>query len=180
MTVKDIRCGRTVRKSYARIDEVLDMPNLIEVQKKSYKWFIEEGLREVLRDVSAITDYTGKLELSFVDYNIETTPKYTVEECKARDATYAVPLKVQVLLRNKETEEIKGQEIFMGDFPMMTDSGTFVINGVERALISQIVRSPGMYFGEQEEKAEQPLYNSTIIPYRGAWLEYETDANDVI
>ena len=180
MTVKDIRCGRTVRKSYARIDEVLDMPNLIEVQKKSYKWFIEEGLREVLRDVSAITDYTGKLELSFVDYNIETTPKYTVEECKARDATYAVPLKVQVLLRNKETEEIKGQEIFMGDFPMMTDSGTFVINGVERAIISQIVRSPGMYFGEQEEKAEQPLYNSTIIPYRGAWLEYETDANDVI
>ena len=176
MVVKDVACGRTVRKSYAKIEEIIDMPNLIEVQKKSYKWFLEEGLREVFKEATSIMDYTGKLELSFVDYSIEKTPKYTVEECKERDATYAAPLKVQMLLRNVETEEIKGQEIFMGDFPIMTDSGTFVINGAERAIISQIVRSPGIYYDMDKLKGTS---SCTVIPYRGAWIEYETDVNDM-
>ena len=151
----------------------------IEVQKKSYQWFLDTGLREVFRDVGAITDYTGNLELTFLDYSMEEEPKYSVEECKERDATYAAPIKVRMRLRNKETGEIKEQEIFMGDFPKMTDSGTFIINGAERVVVSQIVRSPGMYYGVDNERPDKPLLSSTIIPYRGAWLEYETDVNDV-
>ncbi len=177
--VKDIRCGRTLRKSFARLEEPIQMPNLIEVQKDSYKWFLETGLREVFRDVSTITDYTGNLELSFLDYTLEETPKYTVEECKERDATYAAPLKVRMRLRNKETEEIKEQEIFMGDFPLMTHSGTFVINGAERVIVSQIVRSPGMYFDVHNDKSEKAMYTATVIPYRGAWIEFETDLSDI-
>ncbi len=175
----DVQYGRTVRKSYARIREILEMPNLIEIQKNSYKWFLETGLKEVFTDVDAITDYSGNLELSFVDYTLEDTPKYSVEECKERDATYAAPLKVKVRLRNKETEEIKEQEIFMGDFPIMTRTGTFVINGAERVIVSQIVRSPGIYFEAKTDKSDFAIYSSTVIPYRGAWLEYETDLNDV-
>ena len=178
--VKDIQYGTTVRKSYSRLSEVLEMPNLIEVQKNSYKWFLETGLREVFKDVSSITDYTGNLELSFVDYVLDEQPKYSVEECKDRDATYAAPLKVKVRLRNLETEEIKEQEIFMGDFPIMTDSGTFVINGAERVVVSQIVRSPGIYYSQQTDKTDTPIFSATVIPYRGAWLEYETDANDIL
>ncbi len=175
----DVQYGRTVRKSYARIREILEMPNLIEIQKNSYKWFLETGLKEVFTDVDAITDYSGNLELSFVDYTLENTPKYSVEECKERDATYAAPLKVKVRLRNKETEEIKEQEIFMGDFPIMTRTGTFVINGAERVIVSQIVRSPGIYFEAKMDKSDFAIYSSTVIPYRGAWLEYETDLNDI-
>ena len=140
--VKDVHYGKTLRKSYARHAEILDMPNLLEVQKKSYQWFLDTGLREVFKDVAAITDYAGNLELSFIDYKMDEAPKYDVEECKARDATYAAPIKVRVRLRNKETEEIKEQEIFMGDFPLMTDSGSFVINGAERVIVSQIVLCP--------------------------------------
>jgi len=156
------------------------MPNLLEIQKTSYQEFLDTGLREVFSDVGAITDYQGNLELSFIDYKMDESPKYDVEECKARDATYAAPLKVKVRLRNKETEEIKEQEIFMGDFPLMTQSGTFVINGAERVVVSQIVRSPGVYYGKELDlKTDLPLMTSTVIPYRGAWLEYETDANEV-
>ena len=176
---KDVYYGKTLRKSFARVDEVRDMPNLLEIQKNSYKWFLEEGLRDVFKDVATVTDYSGNLELSFVDYSMNENPKYSVEECKARDATYAAPLKVSVRLRNKETEEIKEQEIFMGDFPLMTDSGTFIINGAERVIVSQIVRSPGVYFDEHADKTNVPLYGATTIPYHGAWLEYETDANDI-
>ncbi len=179
MRVRDIVNGRTVRKSYARLNEVLDLPNLIEVQKKSYRWFLDVGLKEVFKDVATITDYTGNLELSFIDFVLENTPKYNVEECKERDATYAAPLKVRVRLRNRETEEIKEQEIFMGDFPLMTDNGTFIINGAERVIVSQIVRSPGVYFEEHPDKTENSVYGATVIPYRGAWLEYETDINDI-
>ena len=177
--VHDILCGRTLRKSYARLREPLEMPNLIEIQKKSYRWFLETGLKEVFRDMTAITDYIGNLELSFVDYTLEEKPKYSVEECKGRDATYAAPLKVRMRLRNKETEEIKEQEIFMGDFPLMTHSGTFIINGAERVIVSQIVRSPGMYYDVTTDKTDHELYACTVIPYRGAWIEYETDANDI-
>ena len=155
------------------------MPNLLEIQKSSYKWFLETGLREVFKDVDSVTDYSGNLELSFIDYSMNEKPKYDEEECKARDATYAAPLKVRVRLRNKETEEIKEQEIFMGDFPLMTDGGTFIINGAERVIVSQIVRSPGVYFDKTTDKAMINTYAATVIPYHGAWLEYETDANDV-
>ena len=179
MKVKDVQHGKTTRKSFARINEILEMPNLIEVQKKSYQWFLDEGLREVFADTASITDYTGNLELSFLDYSLDEEPKYSVEECKARDATYASPLKVRMRLRNKETGEIKEQEIFMGDFPKMTDSATFIINGAERAIVSQLVRSPGVYFGKEYDKTDKLLLSATVIPYRGAWLEYETDANDV-
>jgi DNA-directed RNA polymerase subunit beta len=179
LRLTEIHNGRTVRKSYSRLGDVIEMPNLIEVQRKSYDWFLTVGLKEVFHDVAAITDYTGNLELRFIDYLIEDFQKYSVEECKERDATYAAPLKVRVQLRNKETEEIKEQEIFMGDFPLMTDSGTFVINGAERVIISQIVRSPGVYFSRQDDKSEIATYASTIIPYRGAWLEYETDLADI-
>ena len=178
-TVKDVYYGNTLRKSYARHEEILEMPNLLEIQKNSYKWFLETGLREVFKDVAAITDYQGNLELSFIDYSMDENPKYSVEECKARDATYAAPIKVRVRLRNKETEEIKEQEIFMGDFPLMTESGSFVINGAERVIVSQIVRSPGAYFARNADKADNVTYASTVIPYRGAWLEYETDLSDI-
>ena len=179
MKVKDVQHGKTTRKSFARINEILEMPNLIEVQKKSYQWFLDEGLREVFADTASITDYTGNLELSFLDYSMDEEPKYSVEECKARDATYASPLKVRMRLRNKETGEIKEQEIFMGDFPKMTDSATFIINGAERAIVSQLVRSPGVYYGKEFDKTDKMILSATVIPYRGAWLEYETDANDV-
>ncbi len=178
MTVKDVYYGKTLRKSFARYQEILEMPNLLEIQKKSYQWFLDVGLREVFRDVAAITDYAGNLELSFIDYSMDEKPKYDVEECKARDCTYAAPIKVRVRLRNKETEEIKEQEIFMGDFPLMTKAGTFVINGAERVIVSQIVRSPGIYYSHTEDKAGGITYATTVIPYRGAWLEYETDLND--
>ncbi len=178
MMVKDVQHGKTTRKSFARIEEILEMPNLIEIQKKSYEWFLATGLREVFEDVSAITDYTGNLELTFLDYSLDE-PKYSIEECKARDATYACPLKVRVRLRNKETGEIKEQEIFMGEFPRMTQSGTFIFNGAERAIVSQIVRSPGVYYGRELDKTDKAILSATVIPYRGAWLEYETDMNDV-
>ncbi len=176
---KDVLYGKTLRKSFARYEEIQDMPNLLEIQKKSYKWFLETGLREVFRDTDAVTDYSGNLELSFVDYSMDEKPKYSEEECKARDATYAAPLKVSVRLRNLETEEIKEQEIFMGDFPLMTAGGTFIINGAERVIVSQIVRSPGVYYDKTTDRSMTSLYAATVIPYHGAWLEYETDANDV-
>ena len=177
--VKDVYYGKTLRKSFARHQEPLEMPNLLEIQKNSYRWFLEKGLREVFRDVAAITDYAGNLELSFIDYTMDEAPKYDVDECKARDATYAAPIKVRVRLRNKETEEIKEQEIFMGDFPLMTKAGTFVINGAERVIVSQIVRSPGIYYAKNADKADNLTYATTVIPGRGAWLEYETDLSDV-
>ena len=173
--VKDVYYGKTLRKSFARSEEILEMPYLLEIQKSSYKWFFETGLQEVFNDVEAITDYAGNLELSFIGFSMDDPPKYTIEECKAQDATYAAPIKVQVRLRNKETGEIKEQEIFMGDFPLMTDAGTFVINGAERVIVSQIVRSPGVYYAKNADKADNITYASTVIPYRGAWLEYETD-----
>ncbi len=176
---KDVLYGKTLRKSFARTQEIMEMPNLLEIQKSSYKWFLETGLREVFRDVDSVTDYSGNLELSFIDYSMNEKPKYNEEECKARDATYAAPLKVRVRLRNKETEEIKEQEIFMGDFPIMTDGGTFIINGAERVIVSQIVRSPGVYFDKGLDKSMMSVYSATVIPYHGAWLEYETDGNDV-
>ena len=177
---KDKYYGKTLRKNFARHEEVVAMPNLLEIQKDSYKWFLETGLREVFSDVDVISDYAGNLELSFIDYTMDEKPKYDVEECKARDATYAAPMKVRVRLHNKETGEIKEQEIFMGDFPLMTHSGTFVINGAERVVVSQIVRSPGIYYGKEIDlKTDLPLLTSTVIPYRGAWLEYETDTSEV-
>ena len=171
--------GKNVRQSFSKINEKLDMPNLIEVQKKSYEWFIKEGMREVLEDVSPLVDFSGKLNIDFIDYTFEDEPKYPVEECKERDVNYAVKLKVMVRLTNKETGEIKDAEVFMGDFPLMTEQGTFVINGAERVIVSQIVRSPGIYYDATDDKSGKKLYTSTVIPYRGAWLEYETDANDV-
>jgi len=177
--VKDVKFGKTMRKSYAKYDEILEIPNMLKIQKDSYQWFLEEGLREVFKDVGTITDFSGKLELSFLDYSMDDKPKYTIEECKERDTTYAKPIKVRVRLRNTETDEIKEQEIFMGDFPIMTNGGTFVINGAERVIVSQIVRSPGMYYGHEVDKADQHTYTATVIPYRGAWLEYETDNSNV-
>ena len=177
---KDKYYGKTLRKNFARHEEVMAMPNLLEIQKKSYQWFLDTGLREVFADVASIVDYAGNLELSFIDYSMDEKPKYDVEECKARDATYAAPMKVRVRLHNKETGEIKEQEIFMGDFPLMTHGGTFVINGAERVVVSQIVRSPGIYYGKEIDlKTDLPLLTSTVIPYRGAWLEYETDTSEV-
>ena len=176
---KDVMMGKTLRKSFAKQEQILELPNMLKIQKDSYEWFLREGLREVFRDVDTITDYTGNLELSFLDYSMNEPPKYTVEECKERDATYAKPIKVRVRLHNKETDEIKEQEIFMGDFPLMTNGGTFVINGAERVIVSQIVRSPGVYFGDEVDKTDQHIYSATVIPYRGAWLEYETDFNNV-
>ncbi len=176
---KDVLYGKTLRKSFARTQEIVDMPNLLEIQKSSYQWFLSTGLREVFKDVDSVTDYSGNLELSFIDYSMNEKPKYTEEECKARDATYAAPLKVRVRLRNKETEEIKEQEIFMGDFPLMTAGGTFIINGAERVIVSQLVRSPGVYFDKTTDKSMMSVYAATVIPYHGAWLEYETDAADV-
>ena len=177
--IKPVKLGNNVRMSFAKINEVLDMPNLIEVQKNSYQWFLEEGLREVFDETAAITDYNGNLVLDFIGYRLEETPKYTVEECKERDVTYAAPLYVRVRLLNKETGEIKESEVFMGDFPLMTHSGTFVINGAERVIVSQLVRSPGVYFDMVHDTLGKELYSSTVIPNRGAWLEYETDSSDV-
>ena len=177
--VKDVYYGKTLRKSFARHEVPLEMPNLLEIQKNSYQWFLDKGLREVFKDVASITDYAGNLELSFIDYTMDEAPKYDVDECKARDCTYAAPIKVRVRLRNKETEEIKEQEIFMGDFPLMTKAGTFVINGAERVIVSQIVRSPGIYYSRNADKADNLSYATTVIPYRGAWLEYETDLSDI-
>ncbi len=177
--VKDVMFGKTMRKSYAKYEEILQIPNMLKIQKDSYQWFLEEGLREVFKDVGAITDFSGKLELSFLDYSMNEPPKYTIEECRERDATYSRPMKVRVRLRNTETDEIKEQEIFMGDFPIMTNGGTFVINGAERVIVSQIVRSPGMYYTHDVDKADQHTYTATVIPYRGAWLEYETDNSNV-
>ena len=177
---KDKMYGKTLRKNFARHEEIVEMPNLLALQKKSYQWFLDTGLREVFSDVASISNYAGNLELSFIDYKMDEAPKYDVLECKARDATYAAPLKVSVRLYNKETGEIKEQEIFMGDFPLMTDSGTFVINGAERVVVSQLVRSPGIYYCKEIDlKTDLPLLTSTVIPYRGAWLEYETDANEM-
>ena len=176
---KDVMMGKTLRKSFAKQEQILELPNMLKIQKDSYEWFLREGLREVFRDVDTITDYTGNLELSFLDYSMNEPPKYSVDECKERDATYAKPIKVRVRLHNKETDEIKEQEIFMGDFPLMTNGGTFVINGAERVIVSQIVRSPGVYFGDEVDKTDQHIYSATVIPYRGAWLEYETDFNNV-
>ena len=179
--VKPVKLGNNTRMTFSKINEVIDMPNLIEVQKDSYNWFIREGLKEVFKDMSAITDYSGNLVLSFIDYRIDEQPKYDVAECKARDTTYAAPLRVTARLLNNETGEIKESEVFMGDFPIMTDSGTFVINGAERAIVSQLVRSPGIYYAEKaDEKTGKRLFSSTIIPNRGAWLEYETSPNDVL
>ena len=178
--VKPVQNGRTTRMSFSRINEVIGMPNLIEIQKNSYNWFLEEGLHEVFHDIAAIEDYTGNLVLEFVDYRLDKNPKYSIKECKERDATYAAPLYVTARLFNKQTGEVKEQEIFMGDFPLMTESGTFVINGAERVVVSQLVRSPGIYYGKEIDlKTDLPLLTSTVIPYRGAWLEYETDANEM-
>ena len=180
VNVKPMQVGKNVRMSFARIDEVLDMPNLIEVQKNSYRWFLDEGLKEVFKDVSGITDYTGNLVLDFVNYKLdEDKPNYSVEECKERDATYSAALRVTARLLNKESGEIKESEVFMGDFPLMTESGTFVINGAEHVIVSQLVRSPGVYYKMEYDKTGKELFSSTVIPNRGAWLEYENDANDV-
>ncbi len=179
VNVKPVQLGKTTRMSFSKINEALEMPNLIEVQKNSYKWFLEEGLKEVFRDVAAITDYNGNLVLNFVDYSIDDTPKYSVAECKERDVTYAAPLRVKATLWNKETGVVKENEVFMGDFPLMTESGTFVINGAERVIVSQLVRSPGVYYSFEKDKTGKDLFKATVIPNRGAWLEYEMDSNDV-
>lgn len=178
--VHPVSYGKRVRMSYSRIDEVLELPDLIEVQKKSYDWFLSEGLKEVFEDISPIQDYTGNLILEFVDYSIGDEAKYEEEESKERDVNFAAPLKVKVRLINKETGEVKEQEVFMGDFPLMTEKGTFIINGAERVIVSQLVRSPGVYFAEDIDKTGKRLYSSTVIPNRGAWLEYESDSNDIV
>ena len=179
--IRPVKSGKAMRMSFSRQKEVLEMPNLIEVQKDSYQWFLNEGLKEVFNDISPIADYNGRLSLEFVDFALcEEERKYSIEECKERDATYAAPLKVRVRLHNKENEDISEHEIFMGDLPLMTKTGTFVINGAERVIVSQLVRSPGIYYDIQKDKYGKIfLYSSTVIPNRGAWLEYETDANDV-
>ena len=178
--IQPIKSGTGMRISYARQDDVLEVPNLIEIQKDSYDWFLREGLAEVFEDISPIEDYSDQLSLEFVDYQLcKDDVKYSIEECKERDATYAAPLKVKVRLHNKETDEIKQHEIFMGDLPLMTATGTFIINGAERVIVSQLVRSPGIYYGIAHDKIGKELYSSTVIPNRGAWLEYETDSNDV-
>ena len=178
--IKPVKSGKSSRMSYSRKKEVLEMPNLIEVQRDSYQWFLDEGLREAFADISPITDYSGKLSLEFTDFTLEKeNAKNTIEKCKERDATYAAPLKVRVRLYNKETDEINEHEIFMGDLPLMTETGTFVINGAERVIVSQLVRSPGIYYGIDHDKVGKLLFSCTVIPNRGAWLEYETDSNDV-
>lgn len=179
VNVKPVQLGKNVRMSFGKINEALEIPNLIEVQKNSYQWFKEEGLKDVLRDMSAITDYNGNLVLNFIDYKIDDTPKYTIAECKDRDVTYAAPLRVTATLWNKETGDVKESEIFMGDFPLMTDSGTFIINGAERVIVSQLVRSPGVYYDFEKDKTGKDLFKATVIPNRGAWLEYEMDSSDV-
>jgi DNA-directed RNA polymerase subunit beta len=177
--LQGVRKERRERVSFGKIEEILDMPNLIEIQQKSYQWFLDEGLREMFRDISPIQDFTGNLVLEFIDYSLGE-PKYPVEECKERDVTFAAPLKVKARLINKDTGEVKEQEVFMGDFPLMTEKGTFIINGAERVIVSQLVRSPGVYFGRTQDTTGKYLYSSSIIPNRGAWLEFEFDANDVL
>ena len=178
--IRSVKTGKSMRMSYQRQKEVLEMPNLIEVQKDSYQWFLDEGLREVFDDISPIADYGGKLSLEFIDFTLcVEDAKYTIEQCKERDVTYAAPLKVRVRLINKENDEINEHEIFMGDLPLMTETGTFVINGAERVIVSQLVRSPGIYYAISHDKVGKKLYSCTVIPNRGAWLEYETDSNDV-
>ena len=178
--IRPVAVGKRVRMSYSKQREVLEMPNLIQVQKDSYDWFLEEGLQEVFRDISPITDFNGALSLEFVDFELcRDEAKYTIEECKERDATYAAPLKVKVRLINNETEEISEHSIFMGDLPLMTRTGTFVINGAERVIVSQLVRSPGIYYDITKDKYGTELFSATVIPNRGAWLEYETDSSDV-
>ncbi len=180
VNVKPVQLGKNTRMSFsARSKEVLNMPNLIEIQKNSYEWFLNEGLKEVFKDVSGITDFNNNLVLDFVDYKLDDKPNYSVSECKERDATYAAALRVTARLLNKETGEIKEPEVFMGDFPLMTPSGTFVINGAERVIVSQLVRSPGVYYKMDYDNSGKELFSSTVIPNRGAWLEYETDVNDV-
>lgn len=180
VNVKPVQLGKNTRMSFGKITEALPMPNLIEVQKNSYQWFLKEGLKEVFRDVAAITDYNGNLVLNFIDYRVDEEPKYSVAECKERDVTYAAPLRVKATLWNKETGDVKESEVFMGDFPLMTESGTFVINGAERVIVSQLVRSPGVYYAFEKDKTGKDLFRSTVIPNRGAWLEYEMDSNDVV
>ena len=177
--VHPVKLGRNTRMSYGKINEVLEMPNLIEIQINSYNWFLKEGLKEVFHDVSPIADYNANLLLEFIDYRLDDEPKYDIEECKERDATYAAPLRVKVRLINKESGEIKEQEIFMGDFPLMTPSGTFIINGAERVIVSQLVRAPSVYYSQEFDKLGKKLFSSQVIPNRGAWLEYETDSNDI-
>ncbi len=178
--IRPIKVGNGIRMSYSRQKEVLEMPNLIEVQKNSYQWFLDEGLKEVFDDISPIADYSGHLSLEFVDFVLcEDDVKYSIEECKERDATFAAPLKVKVRLHNKENDEINEHDIFMGDLPLMTETGTFVINGAERVIVSQLVRSPGIYYAIGHDKIGKKLFSSTVIPNRGAWLEYETDSNDI-
>ncbi len=179
VNVKPVQLGKNTRMSFSKINEVIEMPNLIGIQKNSYEWFLSEGIKEVFKDVSPITDSNGKFELSFIDHRLDDKTKYTIEECKERDATYAAPLRVTARLLSKETGEIMDNEIFMGDLPLMTDSGTFVINGSERVVVSQLVRSPGVYYGFDYDKTGKKLFKATVIPNRGAWLEYEMDSNDV-
>ena len=177
---KPIKVGRKERMTFSKINEVGVMPNLIEIQTSSYDWFIKEGLREVFEDISPIRDYADNLILEFIDYSLNDPPKYEQEECKERDVTYAAPLKVRVRLVNKETGEVKEQEVFMGDFPLMTEKGTFIYNGAERVIVTQLVRSPGPYYSVETDKSNNKLYSTQIIPNRGAWLEYETDSNEII
>ncbi len=180
INIREHKQGKTTRMSFSKNRSTLPLPNLVEIQTESFKWFLEEGLAEVLRDVSPITDFSGNLSIEFVSYSIDSKPKYTVEECKERDVNYAAPLKVNVRLTNKQTGEVKQSDIFMGEFPLMTETGTFVINGAERVIVSQIIRSPGMYYSSEIDKTGKRMYASTVIPYRGAWLEYETDINNVV
>ena len=180
VNVKPVKLGKNTRMSFQKINEVLEMPNLIEIQKNSYQWFLDEGLKEVFDDVASITDHNDNLVLSFTGYQLDDTPKYSIAECKERDTTYAAPLRVRAQLLNKETGEIKESEVYMGDFPLMTDSGTFIINGAERVIVSQLVRSPGVYFSLEVDKTGKELFNTTIIPNRGAWIEFETDHNDIM
>ena len=177
---KPIKVGRKTRMSFGKIKEVLPMPNLVDIQTKSYEWFLKEGLQEVFEDISPISDYAGKLSLDFIDYSLNDPPKYDQEECKERDVTYAAPLKVKVRLVNRETGEVKEQEVFMGDFPLMTERGTFIYNGAERVIVTQLVRSPGPYYSVETDKSNQKLYASQIIPNRGAWIEYDTDSYGII
>ena len=180
VNVKNVKLGNAERKSFGKIEDVIGMPNLIEIQKKSYQWFLDEGLKEVFKDVSGINDYQNNLVLDFIDYSLDVDhPNYSVIECKERDATYSAALRVTARLLNKETGEIKENNVFMGEFPLMTESGTFVINGAERVIVSQLVRSPGVYYKMAHDKTGKELFSSTVIPNRGAWLEYENDVNDV-
>ena len=178
-----IKLGRKERMTFSKINEVAEMPNLIQIQTDSYKWFVEEGLREVFEDVSPIKEYSDNLVLEFIDYSLSDPPKYGQEECKERDVTYAAPLKVKVRLINKENgeiKEVKDQEVFMGDFPLMTEKGTFIYNGAERVVVTQLVRSPGPYYEKEIDKSGRYLFSTQVIPNRGAWLEYETDSNEII